>query len=229
MSIFAIADLHLSFGVDKPMNIFGSNWENHAMKIKANWLENISDDDTILLPGDISWAMRFDEAQKDLDFIENLPGKKVIISGNHDYWWTSASKLNSLFKTIYFLKNDFFACGDIAICGTRGWICPNDISFEANDKKIYERELIRLKLSLDSAVRNGFKRIFVITHFPPTAQNSLESGFTEIYENYNVEKVIYGHLHGKESFVGHIEGVVNNIEFTLVSSDYIDFNPKKIL
>ena len=229
MSLFAIGDLHLSFGVNKPMNIFGENWDNHFEKIQQNWIEKVSSEDTILLPGDISWGMKLEEAKKDLDFIDSLPGKKVIISGNHDYWWASAGKLNSMYENIFFLKNNFYEYGEYAICGSRGWICPNDINFTEHDNKMYKREQIRLKLSLDMAVNKGYKKIIVMIHYPPSSQYSKESAFIDILKSYGVIVVVYGHLHGKDSFIGNIEGEVDGIQYHLVSADYINFSLKKIL
>lgn len=229
MSLFAISDLHLSIAVDKPMDKFGDNWLNHTEKIKENWCAAVGEDDVVLVPGDISWGMSLNEAMPDLEFVEALPGKKVLMSGNHDYWWTSASKLNSMFKTITFVKNTFFPYGDIAVCGSRGWVCPNDTAFTKHDEKIYNRELIRLKLSLDGAKREGFEKIICMMHYPPANDKKESSGFTEIFEQYGIKKVIYGHLHGKYSFPTGIQGKRNGVEYTLVSADYLDFKPVKIL
>ncbi len=229
MSLFAISDLHLSGAVDKPMDIFGDNWANHAEKIKENWNNLITDDDIVLVPGDISWGMSLQEAMPDLEFVEGLKGKKVLMSGNHDYWWTSISKLNGMFNTITFIKNTFFAYGDMAVCGSRGWVCPNDSAFTKHDEKIYNRELIRLKLSLDGAKKAGYKEIMCMMHYPPANDKKETSGFTEIFEEYGVKRVIYGHLHGKHSFPTGIKGNVNGVEYKLVSADYLNFKPIKLL
>ncbi|MBE6008873.1 MAG: serine/threonine protein phosphatase [Lachnospiraceae bacterium] len=228
MSLFAISDLHLSAVMNKPMDIFGDNWAGHTEKIEKNWKEMIKEEDMVLIPGDISWGMSLDEAIPDLEFIDSLPGKKVLMSGNHDYWWTSVSKLNKMFETMTFVKNTFFNYGDTAICGSRGWVCPNDTAFTKHDEKIYNRELIRLKLSLDGAVRAGYKDIICMMHYPPANDKKETSGFTEIFEQYGIKEVIYGHLHGKYSFPTGIKGEVNGVNYRLVSADYLDFKPLKI-
>lgn len=229
MSLFAIGDLHLSLGKDKPMDIFGSNWKNHYLKIKTSWLNLVKNGDTVLLLGDISWGINLDDARLDLNFINELPGKKIIIMGNHDYWWNSVSKLNKAYPEIKFLKNDFAVYEDYAICGTRGWICPNSALFTENDYKIYLREQNRLRLSLNKACENGYKKIIAITHYPPTNDKKEESGFTKIFKEYKVEKVFYGHLHGKNSFYASLIGTFDEIEYDLVSADFLNFNIKKVL
>ena len=170
-----------------------------------------------------------DEATFDLDIIHNLPGKKIYVKGNHDYWWTTVAKLNKLYEDMSFLQNNFYSYNEYAICGTRGWICPNDVKFTEDDEKIYKREAHRLKLSLDAAKKAGFEKIIVITHYPPTNDKLEPSLFTDIYEEYKVEKVIYGHLHGKESFKMGLEGIREGVEYKLVSCDYVDFNLVKIM
>ncbi|CEP82221.1 metallophosphoesterase [Paraclostridium sordellii] len=229
MSLYAIGDLHFSTAVNKPMNIFGDNWENHEKKIIDSWNSKVSKNDTVLIVGDTSWGINMDEATFDLDVIHNLPGKKIYVKGNHDYWWTTVAKLNKLYEDMSFLQNNFYSYNEYAICGTRGWICPNDVKFTEDDEKIYKREAHRLKLSLDAAKKAGFKKVIVITHYPPTNDKLETSLFTDIYEEYKVEKVIYGHLHGKESFKMGLEGIREGVEYKLVSCDYVDFNLVKIM
>lgn len=229
MSLYAIGDLHFSTAVNKPMNIFGDNWDNHEEKIINSWKSQVKDDDIVLVVGDTSWGINMNEAEQDLDIIHKLPGKKIFVKGNHDYWWTTVTKLNKLYENMSFLQNNFYSYKDYAICGTRGWICPNDFKFTQEDEKIYKREAHRLKLSLDSAKKAGFKKIIVITHYPPTNDKLESSLFTDIYEQYCVEKVIYGHLHGKESFKMGLEGIRNEVEYKLVSCDYTNFNIIKIM
>lgn len=229
MALYAIGDLHLSGGVDKPMDIFGEQWLRHHEKIKENWQRLITDEDTVLIPGDVSWAMNMEQARVDLEWIHELKGKKILLRGNHDYWWSSVTKLNLLFEDMSFLQNNFYEYKEYAICGTRGWICPNENKFEAQDEKIYQRELQRLKLSLDGARKKGFGRIIVMTHYPPTNDKLEPSGFTQIYEEYGVDKVIYGHLHGSESQEYALQGMINGIEYILSSCDYISFSPIRIL
>ncbi|MBC6004263.1 MAG: metallophosphoesterase [Paeniclostridium sordellii] len=229
MSLYAIGDLHFSTAVNKPMNIFGDNWDNHEEKIINSWKSQVKDDDIVLVVGDTSWGINMNEAEQDLDIIHKLPGKKIFVKGNHDYWWTTVTKLNKLYENMSFLQNNFYSYKDYAICGTRGWICPNDFKFTQEDEKIYKREAHRLKLSLDAAKKAGFKKIIVITHYPPTNDKLESSLFTDIYEEYCVEKVIYGHLHGKESFKMGLEGIRNEVEYKLVSCDYTNFNIIKIM
>ena len=151
MSLYAIGDLHFSTAVNKPMNIFGDNWDNHEEKIINSWKSKVNEEDTVLIVGDTSWAINMNEAEEDLNIIHNLPGKKIYVKGNHDYWWTTVAKLNKLYDDMSFLQNNFYQYEEYAICGTRGWICPNDVKFTEDDEKIYKREAHRLKLSLDAA------------------------------------------------------------------------------
>lgn len=228
MALYTISDLHLGFNVEKPMDIFGYKWRNHSDKIKKNWLSKITDDDMVLIAGDISWSLKEEDSKYDLDWINKLPGKKIISKGNHDYWWNSISKLNSMYENTKFLQNNFYVYEGYAICGTRGWICPGSDKFTLKDEKIYKREIIRLKLSLDEAKKQGFEKIIVMLHYPPTNDKFQKSDFIQIIEEYNVEKVIYGHLHGPVLKGELLNGFWGNVEYILTSADYIDFNPKKI-
>lgn len=228
MALYAISDLHLALSGDKPMDIFGEHWSKHDEKIKENWISKIKEEDTVLIAGDISWAMKSDESEEDLKWIESLPGRKIISKGNHDYWWGSISKLNSMFSNTKFLQNNFYEYGDYAICGTRGWICPGGDKFTAHDEKIYNRESIRLKLSLDEAKKKGFSKFIVMLHYPPTNERFEESEFTKICSEYRVEKVVYGHLHGK-CLNRVLEGEFNGVNYIMTSADFLDFNPKKIM
>ena len=228
MALYAISDLHLALSTDKHMDIFGSNWINHDEKIKNNWIEKITEDDTVLIAGDISWSMKHDESKKDLDWIDSLPGKKIISKGNHDYWWSSISKLNAMYDNTKFLQNNFYEYDDYAICGTRGWIDPSSDKFNTKDAKIHAREQIRLRLSLDSAKNAGYNKVIVMIHYPPFGNENEETEFMKIFQEYKVEKVIYGHLHGPAN-VKAIEGNINGVEYIMTSCDFIDFNPIKIL
>ena len=231
MRIFAISDLHLALGADKPMDIFGGRWSNYMDKLKSGWEETVTSKDIVIMPGDISWATYLDQSADDFRFIEELPGKKIISKGNHDYWWSTMAKLNQFlerngFQTINFMHNNCFSIGNYAICGSRGWECPGGEDFSAMDLKIYNRELQRLELSLKSAVKNagGDSEIIAALHFPPFDQKGRASGFVEIMKRYGVKKCVYGHLHG-ESLKYGLEGVIEDIEFMLVSADHIDFRP----
>lgn len=228
MALYAISDLHLALNSDKPMDIFGDQWVKHDEKIKKNWLDAITNEDTVLISGDISWSMKMTEGMADLEWIHNLPGSKIIVKGNHDYWWGSITKLNSIYEDMHFIQNNFFNYGDIAICGTRGWTCPGGENYTEHDEKIYHREIERLKLSLDAASRENYKSFIAMLHYPPTNDRFEASDFTEVFEKYNVKKVIYGHLHGP-SLSRVFEGTRNGIEYINTSCDYIDFNPVRIL
>jgi hypothetical protein len=234
MAIYVIADLHLSFKNPKPMNIFGDKWENHEQKIKDDWLEKVKDDDIVILPGDFSWAMNLNDAYLDFKFLNELPGKKILLKGNHDYWWTTIKKMNNYlvendFNTIEFLYNNSFYYDGIIITGTRGWSL-HDLEGEA---KILNRELGRLELSINEG-RNKFgidKPIYVFMHYPPITNsavlNKSELKFVEVMKKYNVKRCMYGHLHS-HSHKDAIEGMVDGIEFNLVSGDYLDFKLMKI-
>lgn len=228
MSLFAISDLHLALSGDKPMDVFGDQWYKHDEKIKNNWLELITEKDTVLIGGDISWSMRMEEGIQELQWIQKLPGRKIIIKGNHDYWWGSINKLNGLFKDMSFIQNNFFSYDDYAICGTRGWICPGSDKFTVQDDKIYKRELIRLRLSLEAARKEGFTKLICMIHYPPTNEKFEDSGFIDIFKEYKVKKVIYGHLHG-HSLYRVLKGERDSIEYFITSSDYLNFRPIKIL
>jgi len=228
MALYTISDLHLGFNVEKPMDIFGDKWKNHSDKIKENWLSKITEEDMVLIAGDISWSLKEQDSKYDLDWINELPGKKIISKGNHDYWWGSIAKLNSMYENTKFLQNNFYVYEDYAICGTRGWICPGGDKYSSKDQKIYSREQIRLRLSLDAAKSNGFEKIIVMLHYPPTNENFGESEFTKIIKEYKVEKVIYGHLHGPVLYGKLLNGYFDEVEYILTSADYLDFNPKRI-
>jgi predicted phosphohydrolase len=229
MALYTISDLHLGFNVEKPMDIFGDKWKDHCNKIKENWLNKITEKDMVLIAGDISWSLKEQDSKYDLDWINELPGKKIISKGNHDYWWGSISKLNKMYENTKFLQNNFYIYEDYAICGTRGWVCPSGEKYSSKDEKIYNREQIRLKLSLDAAKKNGFEKIIVMLHYPPTNDKFEESEFTKIIKEYKVEKVIYGHLHGPVLSGEVLNGYLDGVEYILTSADYLNFNPKRIL
>lgn len=228
MALFAISDLHLALSGDKPMDVFGQHWNMHDEKIKNNWIKNISEKDTVLIAGDISWSMTLNEGLSDLQWIHELPGKKIISKGNHDYWWGSINKLNSYYEDLSFIQNNFFTYEDYAICGTRGWICPGGNNFNAHDEKIYKRELIRLRLSLDSALQAGYNKFIVMLHYPPTNDKFQPSGFTEICNEYGVDRVIYGHLHGPFNY-RILNEALDGVEYTITSCDFLNFNPIKLM
>ncbi len=231
MAIFAIADFHLSFNpnIDKPMDIYGPSWENHAERLKENWNKTITKDDTVIIPGDISWALRPDEVLPDLAWIhENLPGKKIFIKGNHDLWWQSVSKLNKLYDDMFFLQNTYAEAEGYAICGTRGWNCPGTQDFTEEDAKIYRRETLRLEMSLEAAKNAGFTGIIGAIHYPPTDERHQESEFTRLFEKYGVKLVLYGHLHGKDVWPKGLQGQMNGVEYRLISLDYLEAEPVNV-
>ena len=229
MSLYAIGDLHFSTSVNKPMNIFGNNWDDHEIKIIDSWRLKVKPEDTVLVLGDTSWGINLEEAKSDLDIISELPGQKFFVKGNHDYWWTTVTNLNKLYDNCKFMQTNFYEYGEYAICGGRGWICPNDVKFDSKDEQIYKREENRIRISLEAARKNGYEKIIVVTHYPPTNDKLEESIFTRLYEEYKVEKVIYGHLHGRESFKMGLKGIRNGVEYILASCDYLNFDLIKIL
>jgi hypothetical protein len=229
MKVFAIADLHLSLDpiVNKPMDVFGIGWEMHHEKLKKNWLEIVGEEDIVVIPGDVSWGLRLNEAMTDLKWIDELPGTKVIFKGNHDLWWNGINKLNGLFNNIHFIQNRcyYIEKEDLAICGTRGWISPYVEDFDAHDEKIYNRELIRLKFSLDDAKKIGAKNIMVALHYPPSNEKGERSKVTELIKEYDVKYLVYGHLHGVHVYPKGIKGNYDGIEYRLVSLDYLRAKP----
>lgn len=232
MAVLAIADLHLSFNTDKPMNIFGNNWENHAEKIKEDWLKKVSKDDAVLIPGDFSWETYLEDTYKDFEFLNSLPGRKILLKGNHDYWWTTLTNIKNYlkekkFNTIDILFNNSYELENCIVAGTRGW----DYT-KTNERKIIEREIGRLELSLkDAKKKNEDKEIVVCMHYPPISKNYLENEFERkiiyLLKEYNVKKCIYGHLHGTAHSQA-ITGIKEGIEFSLVSADYLEFKLLKI-
>ena len=233
MAIYTIGDLHLSFSVDKPMDIFGNNWENHAEKIKNNWISKVKPEDTVILPGDFSWATYLEETKNDFEFLNSLPGRKIISKGNHDYWWTTVTKMKKFlkenqFENIDFLYNNSYLIEDKIIAGTRGWMTNVK---SAENMKILKRENDRLKISLEDGIKKfgNDKEIIIFMHYPPFYKENVteEYNFIKTMEKYNVKKCIYGHLHA-ESHREAVEGEINGIEYRLVSSDYLKFDLIKI-
>ncbi len=226
MKIWAIGDLHLAQDSQKPMDIFGPQWERHTEKVKEAWEQMITSEDVVLLPGDLSWGMRLSEAEKDLAFLEALPGHKICLKGNHDYWWKSLKKLESKgYQTLSFLQNNAVLLGKWGICGTRGWWMAGDESRALEDEKILKREHIRLQLSLDAAIKQGARRLLVMLHYPPTLGGEQQSPFTNLLKKYPVEQVVYGHLHDKASWQQALKGLHEGITYHLVAADYLNFKP----
>lgn len=229
MAIYGIADLHLDSAGDKPMDVFDEKWLNHEEKIFNNWESIIKEDDLVVVAGDISWALKMSEAYIDLKKIDELPGKKILVRGNHDYWWGTKAKLRELgLNSIEFLHNDSYVYNSIAICGTRGWSSQDSGEPDPHDEKIFERELRRLEASITSVKDDSLEKI-VMLHYPPfNIERKTPNEFVELMIKYNISKCVYGHLHGE----GHkfaVEGNIKGIEFHCISCDFIDFIPKQII
>lgn len=232
MSIFAISDLHLAYSVYKPMDVFGGRWNNYMEKLKTEWESTVSSNDSIIIPGDISWATYLEQTYEDFKFIDSLPGMKIISKGNHDYWWTTIKKLEKYIEgncltSIKFMYNNYYEIENTFICGTRGWNCPGDDNFSAEDKKIYLREVQRLELSLKGTGKGEAREIITAMHYPPFNPKGDKSDFIEIMKQYKVKTCIYGHLHG-ESCKNAITGDVEGINFICVSADNLNFKPIKL-
>ena len=224
MRLFAIADLHLSFGVKKPMDIF-RGWENYEEKIEKNWKSAVTDDDTVIIAGDISWGMTLEESLPDFKFIDTLPGKKIILKGNHDYWWTTLKKMNEFLcdngiKTVSFLHNNAFQFGDYAICGTRGWVLEKG---ETEDKKVTEREAGRLARSLEEGKKLGLELI-VFLHYPPFFGDYVCSEIIDVLKKFEVKRCYFGHIHGQACRLAD-RGVQSGIKCRLISADFVEFHP----
>ncbi len=237
MAIYVIGDLHLSFKKPKPMDIFGDNWENHAEKIKEDWMLKVKENDTVLLLGDFSWGMNLEDTIPDFEYINSLPGNKIMLKGNHDYWWTTVTNMKKFLKehnikNVEFLHNNCFEIEDKVFCGTRGWTL-NIVEQTQSNEKIIARECIRLRLSIEDAIsKYGIdKEIIVCLHYPPIMQTNIikneTTPFIEVLKEYGIERCFYGHLHGssiKEAVQGNIDG----INLNLISADSVDFKLTKI-
>ncbi len=228
MSLFALGDTHLSFGVQKPMDIFGG-WQDYEQRLEKNWRSIVKAEDTVLICGDVSWGMKLHEALPDFHFLESLPGKKLLMKGNHDYWWETAAKMKKFFDengicSIDFLYNNSHLLGDIAVAGTKGWFYDCGADDEA---KALNRELCRLKLSLQQAQKLGAREIVAFLHYPPISNKAACDEIIDMLAQYGVKRCYYAHLHGvsiKNAFVGEHKG----IKFSLISGDSLGFCPKLI-
>ncbi len=226
MKIFALADLHLSFSVDKPMDVFGRRWEDHAEKIEKNWKSVVEEEDLVIISGDVSWGLKLDEAMPDLQWIHHLPGRKIITRGNHDLWWTSVSRMNRLFESIVFVQNSCVQAGGTAVCGTRGWTLPGSSQeWTEHDEKIFRREQIRLEMALKAAHESGCSRRILSIHYPPLNRLEMDTEFTGLIERYEVNTVVYGHLHGEEAGKNAFTGMHNGVEYRLTAADQVGFCP----
>lgn len=234
MSLFSIADLHLSLSANKPMDVFGSRWKSYTEKLEKNWRAIVTDTDTVIVPGDISWAMSLEEAREDFAFIHALPGKKLLGKGNHDYWWATMTKMTAFlqqngFSSIDFLYNNAFICEDYIVCGTRGWYVEEHLQNEKNNadyQKIVAREAIRLTMSLKEARKlqeEHNRPILVYLHFPPVFRNFVCRELVDVLHAFSVRQCYFGHIHGvyqvpRTSFF-------EDIAMTLISADFLNFVP----
>jgi hypothetical protein len=231
MKIFSISDLHLSGLADKPMDVFGSNWEGHFEKIKNDWNAKVEDDDVVLICGDISWGTTLEEGLFDLKQLQPLKGKKVFVRGNHDYWWNGISKLRAVSPddTFYFLQNDCVKFENVIICGSRGWTCPGSADYTEQDNKLYLREAERFKLCFKEVnkIRGDGDVVLAMIHFPPMGVKLQPTLFTDLFEAEKVNKVIFGHIHGDSYFP--FRHTKEGIEYILTSCDKVGFTLQRIL
>ncbi|MBQ7501606.1 metallophosphoesterase [bacterium] len=225
MKIFALSDLHLSFTQNKAMDVFGEKWRCHWQKIAESWRRLVCADDTVLVAGDISWGMRPQEAVEDLAWLSELPGRKILIRGNHDYWWQSIGKLRAAYPELTFVQNDAVMIEGVGICGSRGWALPGSPEYDAQDIKIFQREQLRLEMGL-KAVPAEAKLKIAMMHYPPLNSPKQDSEFSLLLEKYKIDACIYGHLHNY-SQPGQCFAR-NGINYYLTSADYLDFTPALI-
>lgn len=231
MALYAMGDFHLAFSVDKSMERFDGIWKDHEKKIEENWHKCVRETDTAVITGDHSWGRNMEECRRDLEFIMGLPGRKILLRGNHDMFWEAkkTEALNRQFQgRLMFLQNNFYDYGEYALVGTKGRCYEGKDTYE-HFEKIRDRELRRLQASFDSAAAAGFRKFIMFLHYPPTSVGEEESPFTRLAEQYGVSKVVYSHCHGEEKFDDSLKGYVNGIEYKLVSGDYLNFMPEKIL
>lgn len=225
MALFAIADLHLSLGANKPMDVF-EGWRNYVARLEENWCRIVGPQDTVVIAGDISWAMKLEETERDFTFLQSLPGKKVLLKGNHDYWWSTRSKIDTYltqqgFDTLRIVHNDSYPVGQFAVCGTRGWLY-NAASDE--DIKIVNREVGRLNASIDHAVKMGLEPI-VFLHYPPVYDGMVCEEILQVLLSRGIRKCYFGHIHGTQAAKRAVTGEYKGIELHLISCDYLGFTP----
>lgn len=231
MNIFSISDLHLSINSNKPMDIFGPVWDDNFSKIKQDWQSKVSNDDIVLLAGDLSWAMKLEDALEDIKLLDELNGKKIILKGNHDFWWQSITALrNALPKDFFAIQNDAIKVEKFVFCGTRGWNIPEGKYNTPENQKIYNREVERLKLSLQNMQRlkQDGDTVICLMHYPPFNAKLEDTGFTKLLEEYNVDFVVFGHIHGNK-YGYKSRTIKNNITYFLTSCDLTDNKLLKIV
>lgn len=230
MNVYAISDLHLSTTADKPMNVFGGNWDGHFEKIKQDWLEKVGQEDIVLISGDISWAMKLEDALMDLQQLAPLPGKKVFVRGNHDYWWNGISRLRAAApnEDFIFLQTDAVKIGEFILIGSRGWTCPGSPDYTEQDNKLYLRESERFRLAFAEADKlyTGEEKKIVLIHYPPFNLKNEDTLFTQAFEENGVDKVVFGHIHGAAYFPLKTEK--GGVEYVLAACDKVGFKLLKI-
>ena len=230
MKLYAIGDLHMPGGDDKPMDVFGENWTDHVAQIFTHWRERVGEEDVVLIPGDVTWAMQLRDAVPDLQAISDLPGRKILCKGNHDYWWSTLSKVRAVLpEGMEALQHTVADLGAAVVTGTRGWSFPQPGEQQTEeDERILQRELIRLEIGLQAAVRTALGRpIVVMLHYPPLYDQQRDTVFTRLLAQYPVHTVVYGHLHGQAIHAG-FRGVHEGIRYMLVSSDSLKFIPAEV-
>lgn len=230
MKLFAIGDLHMPGGDDKPMDVFGGHWTDHVAQISGHWRELVGEEDVVLIPGDISWAMQLNAAVPDLETIAALPGRKILCKGNHDYWWSSLSQVRrALPAGMEALQHTVADLGAAVVTGTRGWIYPQEgESLPQEDERVFQREMIRLEIGLQAAVKAAAGRpVVVMLHYPPLYDQQRDTPFTRLMTRYGVHTVVYGHLHG-QAIHGGFTGTHEGVRYVLVSSDSLRFVPAEI-
>ncbi|MCP4501692.1 MAG: hypothetical protein GY822_17165 [Deltaproteobacteria bacterium] len=229
LRIWGISDLHLSFSSDKPMDKFGKHWEGHAEKMAQAWDEKVGDDDVVLCPGDLSWAMKLEEAVLDLAWIGERKGRlKVLGRGNHDYWWSAIGKVRkALPESCVALQNDAVDLGDVVVCGARCWANPGALDFSEHDRKIYEREIGRLRLSLETGKKLADGRpLLAAIHYPPFSAKGEETAYSELMAEFDVPLCVYGHLHGHRAHQTAVQGNRGQVDYRLIACDALDFSPQ---
>jgi uncharacterized protein len=228
--VFGISDLHLSFSSDKPMHVFGEHWRDHDRRMASTWDALVHDNDVVLCPGDLSWASTLEAAAKDLAWIGERPGTKVLTRGNHDHWWGPISKLRAALPAkMIALQNDATVFGDVVISGSRLWSCPGGLDYTDHDEKIYLREVTRLELSLQHARRIGGDRpLIAAIHYPPFTAKSGDTAFSALLEKFNVKLCVYGHLHGRRAHATAFEGERNGVQYRLIACDRLNFEPVQL-
>jgi predicted phosphohydrolase len=231
MRVFGISDLHLSFSTDKPMHVFGAHWLGHADKMAAAWDTLVGPDDVVLCPGDLSWALKLEEAAADLAWIAARPGRlKVLTRGNHDYWWTAIGKVRrALPPGLVALQNDAVDLGDVVVCGSRLWACPGALDFNAQDEKVHLREVERLRLSLQAGRKLADTRpLIAAIHYPPFDRHQQPTAYSTLLEEYGVALCVYGHLHGARAHKTAFQGVREGVRYHLIACDHLEFVPRLV-